>query len=55
MTRKDKIRQGFVARTFHIPIEIDDGLRMIAVKNHVRFSEEATLALKEHISKVDKE
>jgi hypothetical protein len=55
MTRKDKIREGFVARTFHIPIEIDDGLRMIAVKNHVRFSEEATLALKEHISKVAKE
>jgi hypothetical protein len=32
MTRKDKMREGFVARTFHIPIEIDDKLRMMAVK-----------------------
>jgi hypothetical protein len=53
MTRKDKVREGFVARTFHIPIEIDDELRMMAIKNHVRFSEEATLALKEHLSKVE--
>ena len=41
MTRKDKMREGFVARTFHIPIEIDDELRMMAVKDHLRFSDMA--------------
>lgn len=51
MTRKDKMREGFVARTFHIPIEIDDKLRMMAVKNHLRFSEEAILAFRDHISR----
>lgn len=51
MTRKDKLKKGIVARTFHIPIEIDDELRMMAIQNHVRFSDEATLALKEHISR----
>jgi hypothetical protein len=51
MTRKDKMREGFVARTFHIPIEIDDKLRIMAVKNHLRFSEEAILAFRDHISR----
>jgi hypothetical protein len=32
MTRKDEMREGFVARTFHIPEDIDDELRMMAVK-----------------------
>ena len=50
MTRKAEMRKGFVARTFHIPIDIDDELRVMAVKNHVKFSEEATLAFKTHIS-----
>jgi hypothetical protein len=51
MTHKDKMREGFVARTFHIPEDIDDELRMMAIKNHVRFSDEATLALRGHITK----
>lgn len=51
MTRKDKIRAGFVARTFHIPIEIDDKIRMMAIKNHVRFSDEAIVAFQSHISR----
>jgi hypothetical protein len=52
MTRKDKMKEGFVARTFHIPVDIDDELRMMAIKDHVRFSEMAILAFKEHISRV---
>jgi len=40
MTRKDKMREGFVARNFHIPIDVDDKLRLMAVKNHVRFSDD---------------
>jgi hypothetical protein len=50
MTRKDMMRKGFVARTFHIPIDIDDELRMEAIKTHVRFSDMAILAFREHIS-----
>ena len=50
MTRKDKMREGFVARAFHIPIDVDDELRMMAVKDHIRFSEIAVLAFKEYIS-----
>jgi hypothetical protein len=52
MTRKDKMREGFVARTFHIPNEVDDELRMMAIKDHVRFSEMATSVFREHISRV---
>ena len=51
MTQKDKMREGFVARNFHIPIDVDDKLRMMAVKNHVRFSDEAIAAFRDHISK----
>jgi hypothetical protein len=52
MTRKDKMKEGFVARTFHIPIDIDDELRMMAIKDHLRFSEMAMVAFREHISRV---
>ena len=34
MTRKGEMRKGFVART--IPIDIDDELRMMAIKDHLR-------------------
>ena len=44
MTRKDQMREGFVARTFHIPIDIDDELRV-----NVRFSDMAILAFKEFL------
>lgn len=54
MTRKDKMCEGFVARTFHIPIEIDDELRMMAVKDHLRFSDMAIVAFREHISRRQK-
>lgn len=50
MTRKDKMRKGFVAHTFHLPIELDDKLRMMAIKNHVRFSDEAITAFERHVS-----
>jgi hypothetical protein len=49
MTRKDKIREGFVARTFHIPEDLDEELRIKAIKNRVRFSEITILALKEYL------
>lgn len=49
MTRKDKIREGFVARTFHIPEDLDEKLRIKAIKNRVRFSEITILALKEYL------
>lgn len=54
MTRKDKMREGLVARTFHIPIEIDDELRMMAVKDHLRFTDMAIVAFREHISRRQK-
>jgi hypothetical protein len=31
MTRKDSMRQGFVARNFHIPMDVDDKLRLMAI------------------------
>jgi predicted restriction endonuclease len=43
-----------VERTFHIPIDIDDELRMMTVKDHLRFSEMATLAFKGYISRRQK-
>jgi hypothetical protein len=46
MTRKDKMREGFVARTFHIPVDIDDEFRIKAVETHVRFSDMAILAFR---------
>jgi hypothetical protein len=49
MTRKDMMRKGFIARTFHIPIDIDDKLRMEAVKKRVRFSDMAILAFREFL------
>ena len=49
MTRKDQMKEGFVARTFHIPTDIDDKLRMEAVEKRIRFSDVAILAFKEHI------
>jgi HNH endonuclease len=50
--RKSRIREGFVERKFHIPKDIDDELRMEAIKTHVRFSDMAILAFREHISRV---
>jgi hypothetical protein len=49
MTRKDQMREGYVSRNFHLPIEVDDKLRMMAVKEHIRFSEIATLAFKHYL------
>jgi hypothetical protein len=39
MTRKDKMKAGFVARTFHIPEELDEQLKIKAAKAKMRFSE----------------
>jgi hypothetical protein len=49
MTRKDQMREGFVARTFHIPIDIDDELRMEAVRKRMRFSDMAILAFRKYL------
>lgn len=51
MTSKDKMKKGFVARTVHIPIELDDTLKMMAVKNRIRFSDMAIVALKDFFSR----
>ena len=48
MTRKDQMREGYVARNFHIPINIDDKLRMEAVKKRIRFSDMAIVAFREY-------
>jgi hypothetical protein len=49
MIRKDKMREGFVARTFHIPKDIDYELRIEAVKTHVIFSDMAILAFRDFL------
>jgi hypothetical protein len=49
MTRKDKVKEGFVARTFHIPAELDEKLKIQAAKARIRFSEVTILALKEYL------
>jgi hypothetical protein len=49
MTKKDKIREGFVARTFHIPEELDEQLKIKAAKTKMRFSEVTILALQEYL------
>lgn len=36
MTRKDKMKKGFVTRIFHIPEDLDEKLRIKAIKNKVR-------------------
>ena len=48
MTRKDEMREGYVARNFHVPINIDDKLRMEAVKKRIRFSDMAIVAFREY-------
>ena len=42
------MREGYVARNFHIPINIDDKLRMEAVKKRIRFSDMAIVAFREY-------
>jgi hypothetical protein len=54
MVRKDQIREGFVARTFHIPIDVDDKLRMEAVKQRIRFSDMAVIAFNSYLQKVSR-
>jgi hypothetical protein len=44
MTRKDQMREGF-----DIPNDIDDELRMEAVKTHIRFSDMAILAFRKYL------
>jgi hypothetical protein len=49
MTRKDKMKEGFVARTFHIPMDLDEKLKIKAAKARMRFSEVTILALEEYL------
>jgi len=49
MPRKCGIRAGFVARSFNIPEELDEKLRLKAIKDKVRFSEITISALKEYL------
>jgi len=50
MTRKDKMHEGYVSWNFHIPTDIDDELRVEAVKKRIRFSDMAILAFREYFS-----
>jgi hypothetical protein len=49
MTRKDRLKEGYVARTFHIPEYLDEQLKIKAAKDRMRFSEVTILALKEYL------
>jgi hypothetical protein len=49
VTTKEKMREGFVAKTFHLPIVLDDRLRMASVKNHMKFSETVIQALEKYL------
>jgi hypothetical protein len=51
MVRKDQIREGFVARTFHIPITVDEEIRIEAVRKNIRFSDMATVAFEHYLEK----
>jgi hypothetical protein len=54
ITRKDEMREGYVARNFHIPTDIDDKLRMEAVKKRIRFSDMAIVAFTEYFKEDEK-
>jgi hypothetical protein len=45
------MKEGFVARTFHLPEDVDEKLRIRAIKNKVRFSEITISALREYLQK----
>src|SRR5262249_16491240 len=49
MPKQNRIRKGFVARSFNIPKDLDEKLRLKAVKDNVRFSEITICALKEYL------
>lgn len=52
MTRKDKMREGYVSRNFRIPIDVDDELRMEAVKKRIRFSDIAIAAFRHYLQAI---
>jgi len=54
MTRKDQMREGYVSRNFHIPIDVDDELRMEAVKKRIRFSDIAIAAFTHYLQAIKK-
>jgi len=43
------IRKGFVARSFNIPAELDERLKIKAAKDKVRFSEITISALEQYL------
>ena len=49
MPRKG-IRAGFVARSFNIPEELDEKLRLRAIKDKVRFSDIAILSFRHYLN-----
>jgi hypothetical protein len=48
------MKEGYVARNFHIPTDIDDRLRMEAVRRKIRFSDMAILAFREYFKEDEK-
>lgn len=49
MTKKEKMKDGFVSRTFHIPEQLDERLKIKAAKAKMRFSEVTIHALEEYL------
>jgi len=43
------MREGLVSRNFHIPIDVDDELRMEAVKKRIRFPDMAILTFRHYL------
>jgi hypothetical protein len=44
-----QIRKGFVARSFNIPADLDEKLKIKAAKDKVRFSDITISALEEYL------
>ena len=54
MTRKVDMKEGIVARTFHISEDIDQRLKIRAAKDKLRFSQVVETALKKYLDEVDR-
>jgi hypothetical protein len=46
---RGRIREGYVSRIFKLPVDLDEKLRIRAVKDHIYFSKVVITALKEYL------
>jgi len=49
MPAKNKVRKGFIARSFTIPEDLDEKLKVKAAKDKVRFSDITISALRAYL------